>query len=135
MDTEHDYGMTDANLESVWVEAAKVARLIERSKFPLTNEKDVQAAIEIVLSLSNIAFKREYRLTERDIPDFFLRGGIVIEVKMRGQQKMGIYRQLERYAEHPSVSVLILATNIAMGLPEVIDGKPTLMASLGKGWL
>jgi hypothetical protein len=40
-----------------------------------------------------------------------------------------------RYAEHPEVKALILASNVSMGLPEEINGKPVFAASLSAGWI
>ncbi len=60
----------------------------------------------------------------------------MIECKMRKKaRKIDIYLQLERYADYPEVSSLILAANLSMGLPPEISGKPVYAASLSVGWL
>ena len=48
---------------------------------------------------------------------------------------MDVFRQLKRYAAHDEVNELVLVTNLSMGLPPEIDGKPTYYASLGVAWL
>lgn len=116
-------------------EPAELVRLIRRGRFDLSSEKNLQAGVESLLLQAGIPFEREKRLNARDIPDFFI-GGVVIECKMRGKaKKMDIYRQLERYAQLPEVTSLILASNVSMGLPEDINGKPLYAASLSQGWL
>jgi hypothetical protein len=127
--------MTQNVNDTLLNEALRIARLIERARLPLSSEKAVQADLGAVLSQANIAHEREYRLNDRDIPDFFLPGGVVLEVKMKGARKMDVYRQLERYAAHSDVHALVLVTNLAMGMPAAINGKPVLMTSLGRGWL
>lgn len=127
--------MTQNTDDPLLREILRIAGLIERARIPLSSEKAVQADIGAVLSQANIAHEREYRLSDRDIPDFFLPGGVVLEVKMKGARKMDVYRQLERYASHPDVRALVLVTNLSTGMPTAINGKPVLMTSLGRGWL
>lgn len=109
--------------------------LIQRHRFDLSSEKRLQAQIEEVLTAAGIAFEREKHLSAQDIPDFVVSDGITIECKLRGARKMDIYRQLCRYAAHAEVTALILASNIAMGLPSDIQGKPLYAASTSRGWL
>lgn len=120
---------------SIETDAAMVVRLIQRLRLDLSSEKQVQAQIEEALTTQNIGFEREKRLSAQDIPDFLLTGGIVVECKMRGARKMDIYRQLSRYATYPEVRALILASNLVMGLPPEINGKPVFAASLSRGWI
>jgi len=117
------------------VGAADLVRLIQRRRFDLSTEKRMQAQLAEALTDKFIPFVREKRLSDGDIPDFFVEGGIVIECKLRGARKMDVYKQLCRYAEHADVLVLILASNLAMGLPPDINGKPVYAAALSMGWL
>lgn len=111
-------------------------RLLRRGRFDLSTEKHLQAGVEQVLSAEGVRFEREKGLSDRDIPDFLVSGGIVIECKLHKKaRKMEVYRQLCRYAEHADVTAIILASNISMGLPTDINGKPTFVASLSHGWL
>lgn len=120
---------------NVETDAAAVVRLIQRLRLDLSSEKQVQAQIEQALSAEGIVFEREKRLSPQDIPDFLIEGGIVVECKMRGARKMDIYRQLRRYAAYPEVRALILASNLVMGLPPELNGKPVYAASLSRGWV
>lgn len=115
--------------------AGTLVALIQRHRFDLSTEKRLQADIEQIMTANQIQFEREKRLNDDDIPDFLVAGGIVIECKLRGARKMDIYRQIARYAKHPDVNGIILASNIAMGLPPEIDGKPVYAASTSRGWL
>lgn len=102
-------------------------------RFPLKNEKVLQAALSEQFTVAGIEHEREVRLSGADIVDFMF-GEIASEVKVQGS-KIQIYRQLERYAEHDRVSSLILITNVPMGLPAVIKGKPAYLFNLSRAWL
>ncbi len=116
--------------------AAEIIRLVQRSRFDLSSEKHLQEGMSEMLSAAHVDFEREKRLSAKDVPDFLVAGGIVIECKMRNKSsKMDIYRQLVRYAAHPEVTAIILASNVTMGLPSEIEGKPLYAASLSRGWI
>ncbi len=105
----------------------------------------MQSGISVALASAGIPFEREHRLSAEDIPDFLipcpraLTQWIAVECKLKGPgggpRKIDIYRQIERYTRHPEVAAIILASNLSMGLPAEIRGKPVYAASLSKGWL
>ena len=108
---------------------ADVVTELRKYRFTLASEQALQQQIEKVLP----SFQREYRFDKKNRIDFFL-AGIGIEVKIKGG-RMAIYRQVERYAKFDSVTGLILITNVAMGFPKEILGKPCYVISLGEKWL
>jgi hypothetical protein len=110
-----------------------IKEIIERNRLPLNDEKVTQTAIANALELAGLVFEREVRLSEADIVDFMV-GSVAIEVKIKGA-KAAIYRQLERYAAHECVTSILLVSSRSMHLPALINGKPTLVASLSRGWL
>lgn len=112
----------------------ELTELLRATRIDLSNEKRAQAAVEQILKKAGIAFDREVRLTESDIVDFMV-GDIGIELKLRGARKKEVYRQLRRYARHPRVGSLILASNLSMGLPAQIEGKDAYFVRLGEAWL
>ena len=76
-----------------------VIRLVQRSRLDLSSEKHLQEGVAEVLLAAGIAYEREKRLSSKDIPDFLIAGGVVVECKMRNKsKKMDIFRQLARYA-------------------------------------
>jgi hypothetical protein len=111
----------------------KIKAIIERHRLPLTDEKVTQAAIANALELAGVLFEREVRLSDEDIVDFMI-GPVAVEVKIKGA-KAAIYRQLERYAQHDCVTAILLVSSRSMHLPALINGKPTLVASLSRGWM
>ncbi len=115
--------------------AIALVRLIQRQRFDLSTEKNMQYQMTQVLVANNIEFEREKSLSKRDIPDFLVAGGIVIECKLRGARRMDVYKQLCRYAEHEQVSVLILASNLTMGIQPELNNKPVFFASCSRGYL
>lgn len=115
---------------------ADVIRLVQRSRLDLSSEKHLQEGVAEVLQGAGIAYEREKRLSAKDIPDFLIAGGVVVECKMRNKsKKMDIFRQLARYATYPEVTAIILASNVSMGLPPEIEGTPLFAASLSQGWI
>lgn len=75
----------------------------------------------------------EVRLSSTDIIDFMVMG-LGIEVKIKGS-KTAIYRQVERYAQHDRIKVLLLITNKAVKMPEIINSKRVYVMQLGGAWL
>lgn len=113
-----------------------VIRLVQRSRLDLSSEKHLQEGVAEVLQAAGIAYEREKRLSSKDIPDFLIAGGVVVECKMRNKsKKMDIFRQLARYATYPEVTAIILASNVSMGLPPELEGKPLFACSLSHGWI
>lgn len=110
-----------------------VLRLLSGVRLPLDSEKALQAAIEGHLTASGVEFEREVTLAPGDIVDFMV-GRIAVEVKIKGARR-AIFRQCERYAAHDSVEAILLVTNVAMGFPPEIGGKPTAVLHLGRAWL
>jgi hypothetical protein len=111
-----------------------VARLIRQTPLLMNDEKRLQAELERLLVANGIPNKREVDLGDGDIIDFMLPGGLGMEVKIK-EGKRAIYRQCRRYCSHAQVSELLLVTGTALGFPEVVEGKPCYVVSLGSGWL
>lgn len=115
-------------------EIQELCALMKRARLDLSDEKRTQNDLAELFSSQGVEFKREVRLGPGEIVDFMV-ADIAIEVKMNRARKKSIFRQLERYAKSPDVAVLVLVTNIGMGLPEFIGGKPVYYISLGSAWL
>lgn len=119
-------------------DAPSICAIIASGRFDLTNEAATQADLHahLVARLpEGVACEREVRLSAAERPDILVDGEIAIEVKIKGARKASIWRQLKRYAEHDAVRALILVTNVSMGLPPTILGKPAYYVSLGRAWL
>jgi hypothetical protein len=112
-----------------------IAMTLSAGRFDLDDEKACQAQIDSWLGCRvPRVVEREYRLSDADIPDFFIEG-VVVEVKMNSARRPAVLAQLERYARHDQVTDLILVTNRALNLPATISGKPVRTVSLGRAWL
>lgn len=116
---------------------SELARLLGQGRFDLSTEANCQADIETLLraNLPEGAVSREHRLTPSDRPDFLIAERFVIEVKVKGAGRAAIERQLLRYAVHPQVEGLVLATGVAMSLPPRLYGKPLAVVGMGRAWL
>lgn len=113
--------------------AFDIMQVLSRCRLPLTDEKKLQAAIACEFDQAGLDYGREHRLSERDVIDFRL-GAIGLEVKIKGS-KRAIYKQMERYAEHEALKELILVSNVPMGFPSSLKGKPVYILNLAKAWL
>ena len=113
--------------------ARDIVKFIQSRRWPLSDEKSLQASIAEQLNVARVSYEREVQLAKGDIVDFMI-GDVAVEVKIGGQRR-AIFRQCMRYCEHDRVSHLILATNVALGLPGTMAGKPVSIASLGRAWL
>lgn len=116
------------------VSVAAIVGVIHAARIDLSDEKRAQSDIAAAFAAAGITARREVRLAPGDIIDFVI-DGVGVEVKLRSSRKREIFRQLRRYAGHPEIRSLVLASNLAMGLPAEIDGKPLAVASLGRAWL
>lgn len=111
----------------------RIVHVLTSHRLPLSDEKQLQIAIGDAFTAAKLNFAREVRLAPGDIVDFMVEG-CAVEVKIKGG-KREIFRQVERYCAHKQVEELVLATNVPMGLPPAVWGKPCSIALLGMGWL
>lgn len=110
-----------------------IVQFIHARRFLLDSETAVHERIADELTAIGVAFEREVALSRSDRVDFMI-GGTAVEVKLAGA-KLSIFKQCERYCQHSRVKALVLVSNIAMGLPRLINGRPAYFASLGRGWM
>lgn len=107
--------------------------ILSRIRLIVDDEKSVQEQIAAALFQATIGFEREVRLSPGDIIDF-VSDRVGVEVKIKGG-KRAILRQIERYADSNQIDSLILLSNVAMGVPAEINGKPVRFVSMGRAWL
>lgn len=120
--------------EEALILANTIANAIEIARIQTSTETLAQDCIAGALELGGWSPQREVKLDAASRPDFMVRG-VAIEVKVKGE-KRAIWRQVERYATHPRVDAIVLATSVPFprDLPAV-NGKPVILASLSRGWL
>ena len=112
---------------------AEIVAALRPLRLPLSDEIRLHQHMADAFDSAGIGYQREVRLSPRDRVDFLV-GTVGIEVKIKGG-KRDIFRQLERYAEHDGVGALLLVSNVPMGLPPTINGKPVTYFSLARAWL
>lgn len=109
----------------------KVVRVLRDHIF-VGDEKRIQGRIETIFAGAGLEFEREFRLSERDRPDFFVGGRIAVEVKLKTPRRL-VLRQLGRYAEHDKVEAIVLASTsftTLQGMGLIIHGVPVYPAIL-----
>jgi hypothetical protein len=113
--------------------AKELCEHLDKVRFSLDREKALQASMYGYLLPDFPTIEREVSLGDGDIIDFVV-DNVGIEVKIKGA-KRAIFRQLERYAAHDRIQALVFSTNVAMGMPQDVGGKPIFLHNLGKAWL
>lgn len=92
---------------------ADLAQLLACYRFTTSTEAAFQEGVARVLVSHRLRFEREYVLTDGDRLDFYLpTERIVLELKIDGSPA-SVTRQLLRYASHPDVAGIVLATSRA----------------------
>jgi hypothetical protein len=112
-----------------------VAALIGAHRYRYADEYDLHDGIDQVLRTTGLVPNREVSLTARERIDFMLPGGLGIEAKVAGSPG-AVHRQLGRYADHPTITVLLLVTTRPThlrGLPDQIGEVPVLSVLLRGG--
>jgi hypothetical protein len=86
-----------------------------------------------VLTTAAVPFEREVPLSRKDRPDFLISGHLVVELKVDGSGP-AVTRQLQRYAQDPRVSGLVLVTTRQrhMRMPATLSGKPVACLFVGR---
>lgn len=113
-----------------------IARMLSAQRPNVTTEAQLVDVIVGVLTDCKLEPLREVILTPTERVDLMV-ADIVIEVKVGGQSSEAL-RQVNRYAKHPSVGGIVLATNRmtifsrASTMPSVA-GKP-MAACLLRAW-
>lgn len=109
------------------IEPSAIVQLLQSFRYACPDELDLQNAVEVVLRNEGVPFEREARLGPGERPDFLIDGGIALELKTQGSAAE-VFRQLQRYAQHPSVRHLVLLTtraqHVTVGMVRKIGGKP-----------
>ncbi|WP_199438582.1 hypothetical protein [Vibrio owensii] len=115
---------------------AALCELLSRITLDTQDEKHAQRQLEFIFIKLKISFIREYKLGDGYIDFFFPNTGIGLEMKAHhSTSKSDVYRQCERYTSHDSIKGLILATGKFQGLPNLINGKPTMVHLISEGTL
>lgn len=116
--------------------AERVVAALSDHVYRAARERALQDAIETVLRGRGFRVEREFRLNERDRPDFLVDRYVAVEVKMRASGS-AVLSQLARYAAHDRVRAIVVATprlSSLAGMPEEILGvvvRPVALSGPG----
>ncbi|CDO91180.1 hypothetical protein AWC29_01305 [Mycobacterium triplex] len=125
------YATQDTAADAVAI-ADHIVAVLGRRIYRAAREIALQDGIEQVLQEHDFRVEREFRLTQRDRPDFLVDGCVALEVKMRASGS-SVLAQLARYAAHERVGALVVATprlSSLSGMPAEIFGVPVRMVAL-----
>jgi hypothetical protein len=98
------------------------------------DESEVQQTIADCLLENGIGFEREKKIGPGCRVDFYLDGGVVLEVKARKRPRKVLIDQLRRYCACAQVQALILVTNQATAVAASYGGKPVYCVKLHQLW-
>lgn len=111
---------------------ADIAALLIGARYFWSTEYDLQDSVQTVLEQANHTVLREHILGAAGRIDFYLPGPrIGIEVKVKGQLTP-LLRQAARYARHPDVDGLVIASTVARhrAAPPTLFDVPVAVAPL-----
>lgn len=100
----------------------------------IRDEYDIQQLIEEALIAHGIPYKKEYRLAPRNRIDFYIEGGIGLEVKRGKPNSTLVTRQLQRYASFEEIQTIILVVDRNVNIPDSISGKKCILFGLNRLW-
>ncbi len=86
------------------------------------------------LVAAEIPFFREYKLGPCNRIDFYVPGGIGIEIKKGMPPTASLIGQLERYTSFDAIQAVILVVERKAAVPDVINGRPCIVMALNKLW-
>lgn len=120
---------------NILLELEQVMKALRTIRVQTVKEESfIHDQIKQVFDLYNIAYHHEYKLAPRNRIDFFVSGGIGVEVKKGKPYSKDIYRQLKRYAQFDEIKAVILVIERYQDVPEEINGKPCRSIGLRKLW-
>lgn len=110
----------------------RAAEAVRGHAYRFTSERELQDGLARVLDRLGVAVHREHSLNAKDRPDFFLEGGLVVEVKCDGSPA-DLVRQVFRYAQHPAVHAILVVVSLRRltALPSTMNDKPVRVAFVG----
>lgn len=94
-----------------------------------SDEAELQAEVERILTARGGVVERERHLSARDRPDFMLPDeGLALEVKVDGSAT-DLLRQIHRYAGHDEVEGVIVLTTKSRhrSMPPEVNGVPVFV--------
>lgn len=103
-----------------------IAEALGRFSYMAHDEHRLYLLLERILREAGLTFVREHPLDKKNRLDFwFPELRVAMEVKVRGAPHR-VMSQITRYAEHPDVGAILLATTLAKlcRVPDCIAGKP-----------
>jgi hypothetical protein len=99
-----------------------------------SDEFQIQSMVEQALLEHQISFEKEYRLAPRNRIDFFIDGGIGLEVKRGKPNKTQVTKQLQRYATSEEIKAIVLVVDRTVAIPNEINGKKCILFGLNRLW-
>jgi hypothetical protein len=102
----------------------------------LQDEYQLQEAIAKQLTSAGIQFFKEHRIGPRMRLDFFIPGGIVIEVKcgLTKPNQTRLLNQLSKYSKVVSTTGFVVVVDRNVHMPPEVNGKPCVVLGLHKLW-
>lgn len=103
---------------------AHLAHVLGHAAFRFSSESELHEGVASVLRDEGIEFAREWSLGQGDRVDFFV-DGVALEIKTEGSRS-ALLRQLHRYAMHPHVQAVVLASTRRLhcaAVPARMNGK------------
>lgn len=123
---------------SIWNDHHDLSKVLDALRTlriaAVDDEYSLQNQVAACLKNHDIRYIKEYRLASRCRIDFFVPGGVGIEVKRGKPTKSNVVNQVRRYLQVSELNALVVLTERTLYLPARVAGKPCLSVCLSKLW-
>ncbi len=97
-------------------------------------ENDIYRTVADHLLAAEIPYYRECKLAPGSRIDFFIPGGIGIEIKKGMPPHASLISQLEKYTGSDKIKAVVLVVERKATIPRTINGKACILLALNKLW-
>ena len=133
--------MTDVQYDSnisIWSNQHDVSEVLDVLRslriVGVDDEYSLQNQVATCLKNHDIRYIKECPLAPRCRIDFFIPGGVGIEVKQGKPARSNVLNQVRRYLQVSELNALVVLTERTLYLPARVAGKPCLSVCLSKLW-
>lgn len=121
-------------MSTVSLSAELISQSLERWKYNVTTEAELQSAVASALHVYSWPFREQVEIAPKDRIDFVVAFCIGVELKVKGSLA-AVTRQLHRYALSDKIAALVLVTTVhrLARVPRLLNGKRVHVVSLRPG--
>jgi hypothetical protein len=116
--------------------AERILAMLRGVSIRSSSEAELQDALLELFTGNGLAVQREHSLGGGNRIDFLVASHVGVEVKVQSGHAE-VTRQIQRYAAHPDIDVMVLVTTRVQhtGIDLTTIGKPSFIAYVGRAFV